>query len=106
PVGTAGAHPRRRGANLHPAPRAARHVGIVFPRLNRERESSSRGGGGRGSRQRRQVAQYGVLAVTLAAPIAIGGGRPWVQVGLAAATVVCGLAWRLSRRRDMRLPPF
>jgi tetratricopeptide (TPR) repeat protein len=52
------------------------------------------------------VAQYGVLAVTLAAPIAIGGGRPWVQVALAAATVLAGLAWRLSRRRDLRLPPF
>jgi tetratricopeptide (TPR) repeat protein len=52
------------------------------------------------------VAQYGVLAVTLAAPIAIGGGRPWVQVALAAAAVVFGLAWLLSRPRDMRLPPF
>jgi hypothetical protein len=52
------------------------------------------------------VAQYGVLAVTLAAPIAIGGGRPWVQVALAAAAVVFGLAWLLSRRRDMRPPPY
>jgi hypothetical protein len=52
------------------------------------------------------VAQYGVLAVTLAAPLAIGGGRPWVQVALTAGAVLSGLAWLSSRRRDMRLPPF
>lgn len=43
----------------------------------------------------------------MAAPLAIGGGRPWAQVALCAGAVVAAVAWLFTRRGDLlRLPPF
>ncbi|HEY0708790.1 MAG TPA: O-antigen ligase family protein [Polyangia bacterium] len=62
----------------------------------------------KGSRSRtpRRIAHYTVVLVTIAAPLAIGGARPFVQVVLSAAALVAGGAWLVSRRGEAKLPPF
>ncbi len=47
-----------------------------------------------------------ILSTTLAAPVALGGALPSIQVVLTAVSVIAGLLWLLSRRRDVRWPPF
>jgi hypothetical protein len=54
----------------------------------------------------RRLAQYGVVAVALAAPLLIGGAYPTIQVVLSLGALLAAAAWLASRRMERRLPPF
>ena len=54
----------------------------------------------------RRVAHYGLLVVVLAAPLMIGGALPWTQVLLSTTVLLVVLAWVVSRRGEVKMPPF
>jgi O-antigen ligase/tetratricopeptide (TPR) repeat protein len=47
-----------------------------------------------------------MLAVCLLAPLLVGGGPAWVQLGLSAAALLAALAWVVSRKGESAPVPF
>jgi hypothetical protein len=72
----------------------------------RDDPPSSRKDPRRNGRGLRRFAQYGILAVTLAAPLLIGGGPVWAQVGLSAGALIAALVWVVSRNGEITPVPF